>query len=444
MKIDIEKGDYLTPQQVLDIRSEFSGIEYVNRLKYAQGKNVKILNRVYKDTKAPQEKICVSYARKIINTVVGYMYKPGLITYKSKNESYQEQISELFDYNDEPIKTSHLGKQASIQGVAYELHWVERNGTVIIPRFSKLPANQVIPVYNYAIEPEMIAALWFYEIGDIEKIFVYYPDLITEYEVPLDGRKENEIILVGEERHEYEDVPFVVYQNNEDEIGDFEPVLSKIDAYDILMSDSMNEFARFAWAYLVLKGLKLDEENIEEIKDRRTFEILTEAGGVEFLTKDINADFIKFMSEWIRHEIHRQSHVPDFLEYRSGEPLSGAAMERMLYDFEFIAATKEALFKEGLQRRFTLINNILGKTSVKDLGDDLHMDIVMNRNKPLDLKSEAETMNLYAGHVSEETLLTNFAPFVDNPAEEIEKVNEEQEIDIERQQKLFEGREEEE
>lgn len=441
IKVDIEKGAHLEAEQIKDLRAEFSGKEFEKKLRYSKGEN-DILKRTIKDVNAPHNKIPISYARKIINTVVGYMYKPGLISYSSENDQYLDRVNEINEANDEEIKSSHIGKQASIQGVAYELHWVD--STEIIPRFSKLPANQVVPIYNYKIEPEMVCALWVYEKDKVEKIFAYYPDMVIEYEIPLDNQ-DREIREVRQEPHEYEDVPLVVYQNNEDELGDFEPVMNLIDAYDILASDSMNEFDRFAWAYLVLKGFRLDEENTKKgmLKLRRVLE-LTEGGEASFLTKDINDSFIQNQAQWFRHEIHRQSHVPDFLELGLGEATSGAAIDRMLYDFEFIAATKEALFKEGLQRRYQLINNILRKSNTKELGDEWKLDIHMARNKPLDLKQEAETMNGYAGHVSEETLLGEFAPFVKDPAEELRKVNKEKELDIERQQELFQGRNEQE
>ena len=92
----------------------------------------------------------------------------------------------------------------------------------------------------------------------------------------------------------------------------------------------------------------------------------------------------------------------------------------MLYDFELIAATKEALFKKGLYRRIELIDTILTKQG-KIKGEAKDIEIIMNRNKPTSLIELGDAMQRYAGHVSDQTLLENFAPFVSNAQDEIEK-----------------------
>ena len=80
-------------------------------------------------------------------------------------------------------------------------------------------------------------------------------------------------------------------------MGDFEAVQPLIDAYDVLMSDSMNEFDRFAWAYLVLKGFQLSKNDVEDIKFKRVFQNLDEKSAIEFLTKEIPTEFVKHMGD---------------------------------------------------------------------------------------------------------------------------------------------------
>lgn len=55
-------------------------------------------------------------------------------------------------------------------------------------------------------------------------------------------------------------VPISVFYNNEDELGDFESVITLIDAYDSLEADSLNDFEYFVDAYLCLTGLNADAE----------------------------------------------------------------------------------------------------------------------------------------------------------------------------------------
>ena len=89
------------------------------------------------------------------------------------------------------------------------------------------------------------------------------------------------------------------------------------------VKDSMNEFERFAWAYLIMKGMLMDKEGVENIKNTRVLSLLNKEDSVEFLTKDINAEYIKFLSELIRGEIHRQSGLPNLDDYKFGGGTSG-------------------------------------------------------------------------------------------------------------------------
>jgi SPP1 family phage portal protein len=192
------------------------------------------------------------------------------------------------------------------------------------------------------------------------------------------------------------------------------------------MSDSMNEFDRFAFAYLILKNLNMDSQEMSKIKERRVFELF-DNGEAAFLQKEIPSEYIQFMSEWIRKEIHKQTHVPDFTDTSLGTEMTGAAIDRMFYDFEFVAADKEDRFRDALRKRFELVNTILRKTSLGGgvIPEAYEIDIVMSRNKPMMLKELAETGALYMGRISQKTYLEEFAPFVDDADEEIQAVEDE-------------------
>jgi SPP1 family phage portal protein len=427
----------LTERQILDYIKEYDVSHFQSNNRYYEGSNPGILDRRPPDNESqtPDRKVPVPYARKIINTVTGYMYKPGLIKYTSENETYLDTYNEVMDQNHEPLKTSQIGKQASIQGVGYELHYVAGVDTgnadlprMAVPRFVKVPAAQMIPLYNYELEPELIAAIRYFKLDSKrDRAEVYYPDVVQYYFLERDPQSESARLVPDfERRHYYDRVPIVVFRNNEEMVGDFEPVKYLIDAYDVLLSDSMNEFDRFAFAYLVLKGMQIDKDDVEDLRVKRVLEVM-ENGGVEFLTKDIPADFIGFMTSLIRKEIHKQTHVPDFLEGQTGDALSGVAISKLLYDFEFIAATKEAYFREGLADRARMIHTILKKRDNVD-GDPEDIAVVMERNIPQMDKENAEVMGLYAGMgISNRTLIDQFAPFVENVDEEMQRYKEEQE-----------------
>lgn len=421
----VDTLDDITPVFLRDTILDFvknAQENYVHNLEYAEGRNPKILNRVLPDDTGPDSRIPVSYARRIINLVAGYMYKPGLIQYGVEDETYEAVLQEVFMANSEPLKTSQLGKQTSIHGVGYEYHYVAGDA---MPRFVKLPATEVVPIYSRALEPELLAFTRVVGRGERYQITLVDEKMIREYTMPKDG---GELSPAGEEiGHFYGRCPLVVYQNNEEMLGDFDPVEPLIDAYDVLVSDSMNEFDRFAWAYLLLKGIALSPEQAEKLKRVRMFENLEDTSDVSFLTKEIDTEFIKFMSDLVRAEIHRQSGIPNLEDY-DGAGASGKTMTKFIYLMELFTDPKEAYFGEALRVRLELINRIL--TLQGRGGDPMSVDIIMNRNAPDNSKEQAEIFQLYAGFVSQKTLLENFADFVDSPQAELDQLQEEGEPNV--------------
>ena len=419
-QVDRIPGDVLD-EIVTEFLSSDRYKQFSENLEYFKGQNVGIIERrTPTGLSGPDNRVPIPYGRRIINLVTGYMFKPGLVQYASEDQAYYESLRAVFDANNEPIKTEQLGKQTSIQGVGYEMHYVvgDTQGDEVraVPRFAKLPATEVIPIYDHEIEPNLWAFVRVITRGDVLKAWAYYRDAWQLWERSKDG---GHFQLAEEGRHYYGDVPLVVYQNNEEMIGDFEPVVHLIDAYDVLVSDSLNEFDRFAWAYLVMKGMTLSPEQAARLKQTRTFENLSADDTIEFLTKDMATEFVSFMTDLVRNEIHRQSGIPNLEDY-DGAGASGKTMTKFIYLMELFTDPKESYFKQGLYRRVELIDRILRYGL-----EPGRVDITMNRNTPDNSIEQAEIFNKYAGFVSQRTLLENFADFVDDVDEEIEELERE-------------------
>lgn len=311
---------------------------------------------------------------------------------------------------------------------------------IAMPRFTKVPADQMVPIYDFSIEPELVACLRHYMRDEVTYVHAYYADREDQWQRT---KQNKEFVLTGSYPHFYGRVPVVVYQNNEEQLGDFEPVKYLIDAYDSLMSGCMNETDRFAWAYLLLQGFDVTEKDLENVKYSRAFGNLESTDAVKFLTKDLNSDFFSWLAEWIRKEIHKQSHVPDFLDAQTGADVqSGVAISKLLYDFEFIAATKEAYFKEALIDRLELIDAIIKIRDGGLAGTKEDMEIILSRNKPMDIKENAEVFQLLSGQISKQTLIENLIPFVDDAQEEMDRLKEEEEAQAQVDLDNFEKRSE--
>ena len=89
---------------------------------------------------------------------------------------------------------------------------------------------------------------------------------------------------------------------------------------------------------------------------------------------------------------------------------------------EQICAIKERKFKRALQRRIELITHVLNLLGHNY--DYRDLDMQFRRNKPQNILEQSQIIGNLSSMLPKETLL-QLLPFVDNPKEELEKLEEE-------------------
>jgi len=461
--MQIQKTDktILTPDDILKYISDYEMAqvkEFDTLWNYYKGQNEKVLARTVPSQNDPNNKVPIPYGKKIVTTYTGYAHKPHSTTYqavddKSEDEEIEseemipveanpdgteneliikpkpktieqqfcDELISNFNLNNEHIKTSRAGRNTGIFGVAYELLYMDgavnndtkTNASLPVkaePRFFSVDPREMILLYDYQSEPKKIMAIRFYRITDDHyKVELYYKDKIVLYDRkkqqdPTSGTMKWVLILLSESINFYGDIPVIAYYFGDEMLGLIKPVIPIIDAYDTIIADSMNEYDKFAMAYLVAKGftfvdpVKAKDPNIasrilENLKKKRIIELPAKDADVNYLTKDIPTSFVEFMSKKLKDEIHTQSHVPDFKDMATGS-LSGAAIQRMLFDFENVVSSAEADFDTALKERIRFIGIAFEKLRRFTGGTPDMISISHRRNLPADLKEKAETAQL--------------------------------------------------
>ena len=139
-KIRIDKETQLTKEVIKWIIEKHS--EEKNRISelrdYYNNKNA-IMNRQYKDTNKPMNKLSHPFASYITNMATGY-FLGNPISYNSKNQDLLERILDIFKYNDEADNNTTLAKYSSIGGYAVELLYIDEDSQA---RFKALPGDEV-------------------------------------------------------------------------------------------------------------------------------------------------------------------------------------------------------------------------------------------------------------------------------------------------------------
>lgn len=385
---------------------------------YYMGKHA-ILSRQYDDASKPNNKVVNPYANYITTMITGYFIGEP-VQYTSADEKALDQYIEILDYNDEPSINKEIAKWQSICGEGYDIIYIDKDGNI---RFKALPAIGMIPIYNDDLEQKLIYVIRYWNAYDIEHdlnieyVEVYSPVEIIKYKKDVAGTLQ----VIDQKYHVFGQVPVTPYFNNAECQGDFELVISEIDAYDSFESDSVNEADYFADSYLVLSGMEgTTSEDVAGMKENRVL-VFPEGGEGSWLTKSVNDTWIENEKKRLDQDIHKFSCCPAMTDENFASNASGVAMKYKLMGLENKVGIKENEFEKGLRRRIELIYGVMRKVSGET--DYLDINIVWTRNLPQDLAASVDTVVKLDGIVSDETRLA-LLPLDIDAQEELEKVEE--------------------
>jgi SPP1 family phage portal protein len=425
----ILKEGILTNEQIKQLISlrEEEKADLLKLQRYYLGDNPGIIDKV---VTIGQNQIPVPYGRLLVKIVIGFMYKAGLISYSVADEAnnedaYFEALEDVFQANREAELNTELGKDQTIFGEAYELHYIDNDEAV--DQFAKVSVFDFIPVYNYDIKPKLIAGIRYFKTAETQyqqyQVEVYYAKTIEYFE--LRGGTLNPLETKS---HPYGQVPVVIYRNNEDLKGDLEHIQKLIDAYDVLISTFLDDEEKFAEAILLIYGKYLDDETVEKLKKLRVIDNLRENDRLEYLTKDLSTSGRKELLDIIRQEIHRQSLIPDMVDTSVLGQKSGEAFIYLFALFELLAGEKQSYFAQGIKKRIELITAVMSYPRGTSAGNPNDIKINFTRNLPKNLVMYADMVSKLWGMVSKKTLLSQL-PFIDNAETELDQINDEDDSD---------------
>lgn len=412
-------------------RFRLNELPRINKLyKYYKGEQG-ILNRTMADPLKPNNKVNNPWYRHISNTAQSYFIGVP-VAYQSSDDNLQETLQDIFNKNMEQSENSKLAKDASVCGIGYELLYVNEEGEI---KFDVLSPKETFMIHDNTIQNNVLAGIRFYDTYDYVTeetqmfVEVYTDSTIYYYIEDEDGLK-----LKDEKEHYYKAVPIIPYYNNLEIISDAEPVLTLIDAYDVLVSDSLNNMESFADAYMLIKNMEMTKEQVYEMKENRVIMVQGD-GDAAWLTKGSQPEEIELDKTRLVTDIHKLSGIVDLSDTRfAGSETSGSALRYKIMSLENLTKNKERYFKHSLERRIKLICNLLNvKGHSYDYAD---VAIKFSRNLAADEEIIVKTVTELRGFVSDKTLLA-MLPFIENVDFELELLGKQQEDSLDGYEEIF-------
>ena len=365
----------------------------------------------------PNNRLSHAFARYITTMATGYLVgRP--VQYGGEEQEGVARLRALLRACDVDSVDAELARDASICGKGVCIVYTDERAN---PRAATLDPRQAFVVYDDTVEHRPLMGIHFYarrgEDGRTEgmHIVVYTRGerlhWTSRTSTAPSGEPEREASFLG-------GVPMIEFWNNAQESGDFEPVLSLIEAYDQLESDRMNDKQQFTDAILLLTGCVLENDDPDDARspaqkliEEKTLSLPDTDAKAQWLVKQSDEAGTEIFKNALRADIHKMSMVPDLTDAQFAGNSSGVAMRYKLLGLEQLTADKERWFREGLRSRLRLFARYMQLTAMGEI-DPERVTMTFTRSLPVNESEAAEMVAMLHGIVPDEVLFTQL-PFME-------------------------------
>ena len=434
------KEQVLDPEFLTKLVTRFKK-EYLPRFRKDQKcyeVKMEILKRRMTDGK-PNNKLAHGFCRYITNMATSY-YAGKPIRYQIGDNGYKDAIEDVFKKNYINTLNFEASKESSKKGIGFLLLFLNESGEL---RIKKMDAESIIPVYSTSLDEFLETAVHIWSTYDIDGHLLYeYADVYDDsfiYHYKREAKAKSYFLDENhpKDAHKMGDIPVIVIWNNEEQLGDFEPHISLMDAYDKAQSDTANDMEYFTDAYLAISGAsevmeagltgEEDEEGNKAIRDFRKNKILLldEKGQAQWLVKNVNDTATENYKNRLYKDIFFLAQVPAISDESFAGNLSGIAIKYKLIGLEELAIMKENRFRSAQTKLLRIITDYLNiKMNQKWDADTIEQKY--ERNFIDNVSDIIEDVKNVDGIVSRGTQLDMLpSSIVDDSAEEMKRIRKE-------------------
>jgi SPP1 family phage portal protein len=375
-------------------------------------------------------KILANYARYITTINVGYFMSEPIkynvidLPGEEENNINIEPIINTYKENTILETDKQNAMKLSKYGKCYELIYINEN--------TEIKSKSINP-YNAGVfkidNLEETEELGIYIIEKKKSNLIY---LYTKQNEIVAEEKDGNLKVISNKNNLLKEIPIIEYKNNEEEIGDYETVISLIDGYNKIESNDVDNVEEFIDSILLVAGdtANLTYEQAKVLRESRALNVGD--GTASYLTKTLDETGLTMALKRLSQDIHKFSFTPDMSDENFAGTQSGVALEYKLLPFELHMKSKQAQYTKAVKKRFYIYNvflNILKNAPIVDLNV---INVEFTRGLP---KNDIEVANMITrlqGIVTDKTLISRLS-FVQDPDAEIESLEMQKEKSEDRQ-----------
>lgn len=379
-----------------------------------------IMHQAKKKEYKPDNRLAVNFA-KYLTDVFGGFFCGIPIKIDTDEETIADYLNLLDRYNGLDSVNAELARHCDIYGHGYEIYYVDEDGQIAVSALSPMDGFMI---YDESIRRRPRYFVRYYtDVNNIIRGSVSDNQIVRYFMI------DTSLHFTGEEQlHGFAEVPATEYKENDVRMGVFEPVMSLINALNKALSEKANDIDYFSDAYLKILGARLENEDLETIRDDRIINLETENGEnlvVEFMGKPDGDASQEHLIDRLTKLIFTISMVANISDEEFGNA-SGISLKYKLLTMNNMAKTKERLFSASFDRRYRLIFS--NPINAMKADDWVQISYKYSRNIPTNILDEAQTAAQLAGTTSLQTRL-GVLSVVDNVQDEMDRIAKEQDVD---------------
>ena len=357
--------------------------------------------------------VVLNHAQMITRDIVGYFLGTP-IQYIQSGADFKDEVEELnkfVSFEDKSSIDLEIGEFQSITGVGYRIIYTDGQYADEIPFEDKAlnPLNTFV-VYQNDISERPLAGVTYHVTYDKDnningtKIYVYTHH--GSYEITSTGLASS----INNYEHTYSSynvggVPIIEYPNNQWRIGDWELMISLMDAINNLHSGRLDDIDQMIQSLMVFLNADIDKERYDEMREAGAIMLKNSTGNrsdVKIVSAPMDQSGLNMFAQELESLLYALIGIPDRNNRSGGGGDTGVAVELRdgWADLEIVARNKEMSFKKAEKQSLRIILKILeNKLGFKM--SLLDVDIKFSRNKNNNLLVKVQS---YQGLLSTKTL----------------------------------------
>lgn len=429
-----------------DFLAEIPSIKFLHD--YFKGKQP-ILEKKRDDLAHGNTKLVINLARTASKNIKAAFIgeETQYLPVDSNNDVQKNALKDLLNLYrriEEPAHNARIEGDRGKYGYAYEFVKMSRNGDTKLKRLLPFKTSMV---FSEDDEDEAVFAYNFYDrldekgdkIGLRFKVYTKTKNFV--YDANSNGVIEGE---VAESDNPTGIIPIIMYPNNDELMGDFEPAIPILDAINKTYSNRIDNIDDIVEAFLVFVNTEIYEQKTDEngnvtydnsklvaMKRNKAIEIKGEQGlpaDVKHVVNKLDQTNIQVVCDNLVRLAYCVMGVPDGVNSKSNGGSDSAEADNTregFKQFEQLLNDKERLFKKSLKQRISIIKSIHRldtKTKLKDILIE-DTDIRFIRSKSLNNSSDAQIIQILrnTGLFSPDTVIA-LSNLCESPQEEIDKI----------------------